>query len=342
MLHLSRKEEKVRASLYKASNYLYNFCQKIALNIRRMNFMSESLLPLSRRKDISSHVSSLRLVPALRIFLLLMPLSFLFAACQSGSAPSGTQALPQGQSGNWNMIFHDDFDGNSLDTSKWATCYANFRVGKDDCDHDQDELELYQPENVTVDNGILTLSARKQSVDADNGQTYDYTSGMISSGPSRGHDTRFSFKYGYIEMRAKIPAGQGLWPAFWTLPTSQKWPPEIDVFEILGDAPDVINMHYHYPNGTDDGGDDGKTWQGPDFSSDWHTYAVDWEPDAITWYVDGVERRTFTDTSMITSDPMYLIANLAVGGDWPGNPDASTTFPAQFQIDYIRVWQKQS
>jgi beta-glucanase (GH16 family) len=284
-------------------------------------------------------------MPALRLFLLIVPLSFLFAACQSGgSSPSGSQALPLGQSGNWKMIFHDDFDGNSLDTSKWTTCYFNFKVGKDDCDHDQGERELYQPANVSVSNGILTLSAEKKSVDAANGQTYDYTSGMISTGPSSssGRDTRFSFKYGYIEMRAKVPSGQGLWPAFWTLPTNLSWPPEIDVFEIIGNAPDVINMHYHYPDGSDEGGDDGKTWQGPNFSSDWHTYAVDWEPDAITWYVDGVERRTYTDTSNITSDPMYLIANLAVGGDWPGDPDGNTTFPALYQIDYVHVWQKQS
>jgi beta-glucanase (GH16 family) len=99
-------------------------------------------------------------------------------------------------------------------------------------------------------------------------------------------------------------------------------------------------MHYHYPNGTDNGGDNGKEWTGPDFSAGWHTFGVDWEPNAITWYVDGVERRTYTDTSNITSKPMFLLANLAVGGSWPGSPDASTQFPALYQIDYIRVWQK--
>ncbi len=282
-----------------------------------------------------------------RLFLLTVSLSFSLAACsQASSQPSdqsgGSGTQPAGQSGNWNMIFHDDFNGNSLDTTKWTTCYFNFKVGDNSCDHDQGEMELYQPDNVSVSNGVLTLSARKQTVNASNGQTYNYTSGMITTGPTTANskDTRFSFTYGYMEMRAKVPGGQGLWPAFWTLPADLNWPPEIDVFEIIGDSPDVINMHYHYPNGTDEGGDNGKAWTGPDFSAGWHTFGVDWEPNAITWYVDGVERRTYTDTSNITSKPMFLLANLAVGGSWPGSPDASTQFPALYQIDYIHVWQK--
>lgn len=291
-------------------------------------------------RETHAEPSSLCIRKLFSFLLLIIPLSLLFSACQPFSTQASSQP-PVGQSGNWNMIFHDDFDGTSLDTSKWTTCYFNFHVG-DGCIHDQDELELYQPGNVSVSNGILTLRAEKQEVDADNGNTYQYTSGMITTGPSskKDNDTRFSFKYGYMEMRAKVPAGQGLWPAFWTLPTSLQWPPEIDVFEILGNAPNVVNMHYHYPNGSDDGGDSGVAWHGPDMAADWHTYAVDWEPDAITWYIDGVERRSYTDTSNIPNSPMYLLANLAVGGDWPGSPNASTPFPANFQIDYIRVWQK--
>jgi beta-glucanase (GH16 family) len=305
--------------------------------------MLASIISPSERTTTRFHPSQQRVRPLLRLFLLAVPLSFLLAACQPGMfAQPGSGPLPVGQTGSWKLIFHDDFNGNSLDTSKWTTCYFNFKVGKDGCDHDQGELELYQPNDVSVSNGVLTLHAEKKSVNAANGQTYNYTSGMVTTGPASGssNDTRFSFKYGYIEMRAKIPAGLGLWPAFWTLPTDLSWPPEIDVFEILGDAPNVINMHYHYPDGSDNGVDDGAKWTGPDLSADWHTYAVDWEPDSITWYVDGVARRTYTDASHIVSKSMYLLANLAVGGDWPGNPDASTSFPALYQIDYVRVWQQ--
>jgi beta-glucanase (GH16 family) len=143
-----------------------------------------------------------------------------------------------------------------------------------------------------------------------------------------------------MEMRAWVSAGQGLWPAFWTLPADESWPPEIDAFEILGNQPDEINMTYHWDDGTGEGAQQGKAWDGPNFSSGWHTFAVDWEPDAIIWYVDGVERFQYTDARHIVSKPMYLLANLAVGGDWPGSPDASTPFPARYQIESIRVWQR--
>lgn len=254
---------------------------------------------------------------------------------RSDLASSVSPAL---QSGKWSLIFDDEFNGTSLNTKKWTTCYPDFKVGTDECDHDSGELELYQPDEVMVHNGVLTLRAEQKTVNAANGQTYQYTSGMISSGPTQdGGTPHFSFQYGYVEMRAKVPAGQGLWPAFWTLPVKGHWPPEIDIFEILGNAPNVINMHFHYPPNVDSGA----SWTAPfDFSAGWHTYAIDWEPDSITWYVDGIARRQFTDSANIPKQPMYLIANLAVGGDWPGDPNASTKFPAEYQIDYIKVWQK--
>lgn len=255
--------------------------------------------------------------------------------------PNGQHAakvIPVGQTGNWTMLFEDEFNGTSLNTSKWTTCYFNFKVGNG-CDHNQNELELYQPDNVIVKDGVLTLRAEKRTIKAVNGKAYNYTSGMISTGPTNASTpAHFAFTYGYMEMRAKVPYGKGLWPAFWTLPADLSWPPEIDVFEILGDATNRILMHYHYAPA----GDSPATWTGPDFSADWHTYAVDWEPDAITWYVDGIERRRYTDTANIASKPMFLVASLAVGGDFPGSPDSTTHFPSYYQIDYIRVWKRAS
>lgn len=246
---------------------------------------------------------------------------------------------PVGQTGNWTSIFDDEFSGPTLDTSKWNTCFFNFTVGNG-CDHDQGELELYQPDEVSLSNGILSLNANRQTITAANGKTYHYTSGMISTGPSAyGATPKFTFLYGYMEIRARVPAGQGFWPAFWTLPADLSWPPEIDVFEILGNAPGIINMHYHYPTASGGDGDTGATWNGPDFAAGWHTYAVDWEPGSLTWYVDGIARRQYTDANVVAK-PMYLLANLAVGGNWPGPPDAATPFPSALQIDYIRVWQK--
>jgi beta-glucanase (GH16 family) len=300
------------------------------------------ILRIQMRKACS-HPTSTSAMSVFNFLLLIVALPFTLTLCQSTQAirQQPTGILPVGQTGNWTMIFHDEFNGTVLDTTKWTTCYFNFTVGNG-CGHNQGELELYQPDEVSASNGTLKLRAERRTTLASNGRIYHYTSGMISTGPTtlNSKETRFAFQYGYMEMRAKVPDGKGFWPAFWTLPVDLSWPPEIDVFEILGNAPHIINMHYHYPTANGVDGDSGAEWAGPDFSAGWHTYAVDWEPDAITWYVDGIERRRYTDTSHIVSKPMYLIANLAVGGDWPGPPDSTTRFPGYFEIDYVRVWQR--
>jgi beta-glucanase (GH16 family) len=150
---------------------------------------------------------------------------------------------------------------------------------------------------------------------------------------------RFTFQYGYAEIRARVPAGQGLWPAFWLLPATHKSKPEIDVMEILGDTPQITRMHVHYWDENGQRANDGQNWVGPDFSAGWHTFSVNWQANMIVWYVDGIERWRLTDVAAISHEPMYLLLNLAVGGDWPGAPDGTTMFPAVYEIDYVRVWQ---
>jgi beta-glucanase (GH16 family) len=161
---------------------------------------------------------------------------------------------------------------------------------------------------------------------------YPYTSGLITTQRS------FSQLYGVFEMRARVPRGKGLWPAFWLLPTNRSWPPEIDVFEILGADPTVLHTNAHSKAS-------GKHTDAPsvipiaDASADFHTYAVDWEADEIIWYFDGVEvARKPTPADMHT--PMYILANLAVGGYWPGSPDASVHFPAILAIQWIRAYRR--
>jgi beta-glucanase (GH16 family) len=152
---------------------------------------------------------------------------------------------------------------------------------------------------------------------------------------------RFTFTYGYAEIRARVPAGVGLWSAFWLLPATHKARPEIDVMEIIGHEPDMLHMHFHYRDADGEQQSVGGDWRGPDFSRGWHRFGVDWRPGAIVWYVDGVERFRFDDRDQIPAQPMYLLLNLAVGGDWPGEPDPSTRFPSTFEIDYVRVWQQE-
>lgn len=183
----------------------------------------------------------------------------------------------------------------------------------------------------TVSDGALNLTAQPTS-DATKQEigNYAYTSGQVNTFHS------FSQTYGYFEMRAELPAGQGLWPAFWLLPEDNSWPPEIDVMENLGNNTNMYATTVH----TADTGTHTQTGAGvstPDLSTGFHTYGVDWEADKITWYFDG--KQVFqADTPADMNKPAYMIANLAVGGYWPGNPDPSTPFPATMKIDYIHAY----
>jgi beta-glucanase (GH16 family) len=217
------------------------------------------------------------------------------------------------------LVFSDEFDGPHLDTRKWDTQYWTGRTAPP-------ELEYYAPDAFEFGAGTLRLKAERRHM----GQM-SYTSGMISS------YRKFDLTYGYVELRGKIPEGRGLWPAFWLLTYGEQPPFEIDVMEILGHEPQRIYTTMHYRDASGANHDDGNDYVGADFSADFHLFAVEWTPDVIIWYIDGVER--YRVTEHVPQQPMYIIANLAIGGDWPGNPDATTRFPAYFEIDYIRAYQ---
>lgn len=221
----------------------------------------------------------------------------------------------------WRLTFQDEFDGPQLDTAKWNTAPRWGRV-----DWKGEELQYYADDAFEFRDGVLRIRADQRSMEGKN-----YTSGLI--------ETRFSHMqaYGYFEMRAKMPKGKGLWPAFWMLP-DKDWPPEIDVMEYLGHRPNTIYMSNHWSDSESWHQSETAGYSGPDFSADFHTYAVEWNPGEIIWYVDGVERhRTSTG---VPDRPMFVIANLAVGGKWPGNPDSSTPFPSYLEIDYIRLYTR--
>ena len=185
----------------------------------------------------------------------------------------------------------------------------------------------------SINSGVLTMQANPTpSADLGCLMNLPYTSGAIVSYPS------FSTTYGYFETRAKLPAGIGLWPAFWLLDENLQWPPEIDIFEFIGGQYTTLEMHTHE---SDPAYAFGATSTVPDVSQDFHVYAVDWEADTITWYFDGVAQ-AHTTTSPDLNQPMYILLNLAVGGagSWPGPPNSSTVFPANMQIDYVRVFQR--
>lgn len=241
-----------------------------------------------------------------------------------------SKPTPQPPRAGMTLIFADEFEGTQLDPTKWQTCYPWVEEGG--CTNGGNhELEWYQAENVEVANGLLRLRADQRKVSAPDGKEYPYTSGMVSS------NTLFDTTYGYVEMRARMPVGRGLWPAFWLLPTTLEWPPEIDILEVLGHDTSVVYTTMHYKLKGSPHLSSGQSFRGPDFGADFHIFAADWKPGEVIWYVDG--QQVFRVTKNVPSQPMYVIANLAVGGDWPGSPDGKTVFPSYFDIDYIRVFQ---
>jgi O-antigen/teichoic acid export membrane protein len=157
-----------------------------------------------------------------------------------------------------------------------------------------------------------------------------YASGLLTTARS------FKFRYGYVEMRARVPKGKGLWPAFWLAPGDQSWPPEIDILESLGHD---MNQYFITIHSSVNGVQTRAQGQvdTSDLSQRFHTYGVKWTPQEIVWYFDGRPvARTPTPADM--HKPMYMIVNLAVGGHWPGAPDQTTEFPAEFVVDRIRAY----
>ena len=220
----------------------------------------------------------------------------------------------------WTLTFRDEFDGSHLDTNKWDDKYPEGRT------HGP-ELQYYAPGAYEVGQGHLRLKGEKREMEG-----HAYTAGMISS---YGH---FSQKYGYFEIRARFPKGKGYWPAFWLLPDNRTWPPEIDVLEILGHEMNKVYLTNHWSDAEGKHQSHGSAWVGPDFGDDYHLFGVEWKQGEIIWYIDDVER--FRSDQGVPDVPMYIIANLAIGGDWPGSPDAKTVFPGYMDIDYIRAYQR--
>jgi beta-glucanase (GH16 family) len=224
---------------------------------------------------------------------------------------------PDGPKGHWRLVFSDHFTGSTLDTANWSTCYFFGCTDKGN-----NELEMYQASQVTVHNGTVSLTVVPK-------RTHDkqYLSGMLSS------HGKFSFRYGYAQIVAKLPRGRGLWSAFWTEPESGAWPPEIDIMENLAQS-DSVSLYVHYDAANQF---DSSTVYLPTASSAFHSYGVDWEPGSVTWYVDGFLWAHF---AVSITQPEYLIADLAVNGTFP--PNSSVQFPQSLVIRSIEVWQHPS
>jgi beta-glucanase (GH16 family) len=235
------------------------------------------------------------------------------------------------------LVFDEGFAGGRLDGSRWSRCY--WWAARGCTIVTNHELEWYLPGQVQVGRGVARLIAARRAVRGTDGRTYPFVSGMISSGPTpRSSAPKFSVRYGRVEARLRVPAGPGLWSAFWLLPADRSGQPEIDVMEIHGDSPGVVRMHLHYRAA---GGRDAvlsSDWTQPSLPSGWHRYGINWRAGRLDWLIDGVVR-WHVDGAAVPRSRMYLIADLAVGGDPVGAPTARTPFPSVLAIDWVRVWQ---
>ena len=253
----------------------------------------------------------------------------------------------------WELVFSDEFNLSGIDNKKWNTRYAhNLYEGR--TNPWNGELQAYVGDGETINgveydafdfnDGVLSIVSQKidrpitlNVGDADSGfdsvKTFDYASGLITS------EDNYAFTTGYVEIRAQMAAGQGSWPAFWMLPTDGSWPPEIDVVESLGQRTDTVfnSLHMAASGGTNTLEKAEQTFNGLDFSADFHTFSTYWTADKLTWFIDG--QAVFSVEDDIPETAMYLLANMAVGGYWPGSPDETTPTTSTFNIDYIRVYQ---
>ena len=263
---------------------------------------------------------------------------FVYAGCSEESTPADSNDATSLE--GYSLIWADEFEGTSIDLTKWEH-EVNANGGGNN------ELQYYtdRPENSFVKDGMLHIAAQKENFTGPDGSR-EYTSARMRT------MNKGDWKYCRIEVRAKIPYGQGIWPAIWMLSTDWEyggWPAsgEIDIMEHVGSDPGKIygTVHteaYNHNKGTQRGGQILVS----DANSNYHVYAIEWSENKIDFYVDDQKYFTFTNdkngnhATWPFDKRFHLLLNVAVGGNWPGNPNLSTPFPAEMIVDYVRVYKK--
>ena len=252
----------------------------------------------------------------------------------------GGSTSPESYEG-YTLVWEDEFTGTSLNGSDW-----NFEIGDgcpDLCGWGNNELQSYAEDNVSfMDDDYLIIQARPEDIGSS-----EYTSSRITT------QGKQKFQYGRVDVRAVLPEGQGIWPAIWMLGediTTDGWPAcgEIDIMELIGSAPSTTHATFHF--GRDFGNHrfkgEGLTLpDGNKFSEQFHIFSMIWEEDMVQILMDNqlvyeIDPSVTNPEPYPFNDEFFFIMNIAVGGNWPGNPNNSTVFPQHMIVDYIRVFQK--
>ncbi len=257
----------------------------------------------------------------------------------SQTTPRSSAAAP------WRLTWSDEFngpEGSPVDASKWVTETGGNGWGND-------ELEYYtnRTQNSYEHNGNLVIKVMQEKYTGADGVTRNYTSARLKT------LGKFDQTYGRFEARIKIPRGQGIWPAFWMLGTDidkPGWPAcgEIDIMENIGKEAAMVHGTIHGPgySGAQGIGSSYSTPDGKPVADDYHVFAVEWEPSVIRFYVDEHLYATRTPADLpkgakwVYDHPFFLLLNVAVGGGWPGSPDATSKFPQEMLVDYVRVYRR--
>jgi len=280
---------------------------------------------------------------------LLGALGIVVSACAcSSAAPSPTTLVSNDAMSkklDWSLTWSDEFDlpnGSPVDPAKW-----NHEVGGDGWGNEERQYYTDGSDNAVIQDGALVITAT-----ASGASTYScwygpcrYTSArLVTKG-------KFTQRYGRLEARIRAPAGQGMWPAFWLLgdnDDSAGWPQcgEIDIMENVGNEPNNVYGTLHGEGYSNEGGLSASyTVPGAPLADDFHVFAVEWEAAAIRFYADGILYSTRTPADIPAGKkwaydhPFYMLLNLAVGGTWPGDPDATTKLPQTMRVDWVRVYQ---
>lgn len=253
------------------------------------------------------------------------------------SGPSSPTSYP-----GMKMIWSDEFQINGINDADWT-----FEMGDgcpNLCGWGNNELQSYTEQNAVIqDNEYLVIEAREES----NGGRNHTSTRMITK-------DNLEFKYGRVDIRAVLPKGQGIWPAIWMLGANIDnvgWPAcgEIDIMELVGHEPDMTHSTVHYGDNTSNHNFSGASFDvgARDFSEDFHVFSMEWEFNKMIFYVDNFKVFEFGNANIQNNqgypfnNDFFFIMNIAVGGNWPGNPDATTSFPQHMIVDYIRVFQEE-
>lgn len=235
------------------------------------------------------------------------------------------------------LVWSDEFSGSAIDASAW-----NFEIGNGSGGWGNNELEYYtnSSKNAFVSNGNLIIEARKEAIGG-----FNYSSARMTT---QGKKT---FTYGRVDIRAKLPKGKGIWPALWMLGSNINtvgWPAsgEIDIMELLGHEPAKSYGTLHYGASSASHGSKGTSYtlSSGSFNEQFHVFSMEWKQDQIQLFVDNNLFLTVNKADLGTAPypfnaPFFFIFNVAVGGNWPGSPDATTTYPQRMIVDYVRVFQ---